>query len=266
MSCKNQDKKIAVEEPKPASKDSLTSQNEERKTIYIERGRLDLKDYFIIVKSQFTIPDSLKYDSSFYFDDHILMITDKKNNTADSLALEGDFYYRDDIKIEDYSDSLHFKTLLLYITWTGSSDIEQAIFTEYNNQSLKVLFSVESLVTLARKDEWTLTGFVSGRDELVYSGQQDYPVTISLKDYEVKITEPNIQYIGYPTFALAGFKAYRDRNLKQSSAYTIKKGKKLTVDTLYRAANLVRLIVADTIILYARPDKIKEHIQGNTAG
>jgi hypothetical protein len=39
--------------------------------------------------------------------------------------------------------------------------------------------------SLQRTDQWTLSGFTTGRDELVGDFQHDYPVTISLHDFRV---------------------------------------------------------------------------------
>jgi hypothetical protein len=250
----------------PGPKDSIASRANPEKTIYIERARLELKNYSIAIKSKFILPDELKEDSSFYFEQNFLFVYNKTSKRTDSVHLDMDYYSPYRLAIEDLSDSLRFKNLLLQLSWIGDSDMDMYEFIECGNHSLKNLFSVTDLVTLKRKDEWTLSGFVSGRDELVYSGESDYPVTISLKNNEVKITDPAIQYIGYTSKALKDIRVYRDQAQNKTSAYTIKKGTGIIIDTLYRSRNLVRLIVSDSIILYARPDKIKDKIQQNTAG
>jgi hypothetical protein len=275
-SCKEKHVQRGGEESSIISKDSLThsknsadrfaDQSDLEKTIYIERAHLDLKKYFIAIKSKFTLPDTLKEDSSYYFEKNYFFVYNKISKSTDSVQLEMDNNSPYDLDIEDLSDSLGFKTLLLQISWTGDSDMPMYEFVEYDSHSVKNLFSINSLRTLQRKDKWTLTGFVSDRDELVYSGESDYPLTVSLKTYEVTVTNPPIQYIGYPSRALAEMKVFRSRTLDKSSAYIIRKGTELTVDTLYRLQNLVRLIVSDSVILYARPDKIRDRIQQNTAG
>jgi len=280
-SCKEKQDKKSIAETKVQSndsmplqndsihlqKDSIRLQNDQEKSVYVERSRLNLKNYFITIKSKFNIPEKPEKDSNYYFDKNYLIVFHKTNNTADSLSLDDiDDYSAYRLAIEDFSDSLHFKSLLLYITWTGDSDMPEGEFVEFNNHLLKVLFSISNLQTLERKDEWTLSGFVTDRDEVVSAGQHDYPVTVSLKDYEVHITKPGIQYIGYSTVALANIKVYRDPKLTGISAYTIKKGKKLVIDTLYRSSNLLRLIVSDSIILYGRPDKISEKVEHDNAG
>ncbi|MFI5129011.1 MAG: hypothetical protein ACHQFX_03425 [Chitinophagales bacterium] len=264
--CKEQERKTGSQVNKVESMDSFSVSNDRNKTLYVERARFELKNYSITVRSIFQIPDSLKYDSSYYFEGNFLFIYDNKTNHSDSLTLELPSYDPVDLTLEDFSDSLHFKTLLLCINWRGDSDQPGSEFVEYNGDSLRKLFTIDNLVSLARTDEWTLSGFVAGRDEVVYSGQSDYPLKISLKDYEVKITDPDKQSIGYRTVALADIKAYRDRRLNERNAYTIKKGRELVVDSIFRSLNLVRLIVADSITLYARPEVISNSVQQNAAG
>ena len=53
---------------------------------------------------------------------------------------------------------------------------------------------------------------------------------------------------------------------KDSIPYTIKKGKELFVDTLYRAAGTIRLIISDSIIIHTKIDEAKGKLQENTAG
>ena len=53
---------------------------------------------------------------------------------------------------------------------------------------------------------------------------------------------------------------------KDSIPYSIKKGKNVFVDTLYRAAGRVRLIISDSIIFHTKFDDVKGKLQENTAG
>jgi len=268
FSCKEKRAKTISRELTVQSGDSTaaSAQSDQSKMLYIERSHLDLENFSMSIQSKFDIPDSLKYDSSFYFEGIFLFMHEKKNNHSDSLRLEIDDYDPSDLAIGNFSDSLHFKTLLLCISWRGDSDQPGSEFVEYDGDTLKHLFTVNNLVSLQRKDKWTLSGFVAGRDEVVSSFESDYPLTVSLKDYETKITDPDRQAIGYSTVALADIKAYRAPTLYGKSTYLIKKGTKLIVDSIYRSLKLVRLIVSDSIILYGRPDKISENVQGNAAG
>jgi hypothetical protein len=265
-SCKEkQDKKITNDQF-VQSADSISLQNKGRKTLYIERAHLELGNYSFAIQTIFDIPDTIDYDSSLYSTGNFLFIRDKKNDHLDSLKLEIDFYAPANLELKDFTDSLHFKSLVLCVSWSGNSDQPGSEFVEYDGESLEKLFTIDNLVSLERKDEWTLSGFVAGRDEVVYSGQDDYPITISLKDYKIHTTIPDKQSIGYATVALEDLKAYRSQKLNDRSVFLIRKGRELIVDSIYRSQKLVRLIVEDSIILYQRPDVISKTVQHNTAG
>jgi hypothetical protein len=265
LSCKQKQNTATNPQSVAQIKDSLTA-GSDRKTVYVERGHLDLEKYFITVKSKYLFPDSIDEDSSFYAREVYLIVRNKADNTTDSLPIETGYNYFHDMKIEDYSDSLHFNDLLLRIDWIGDSDMEESFFVEYDNHSIKGSFGITELVFLERKDEWTLSGFVAGRDEIVYAAQTDYPLTVSLKDYKVYTPDPPKQRIGWWTKAFTNIKVYRDSSLNEASAYIIKKGKEFDVDTLYRTSNIIRLIVSDTIILYSRPEKLRDKVRINAAG
>jgi hypothetical protein len=170
------------------------------------------------------------------------------------------------LAIKDVSDSLHFKTLVVDISWSGDSDIPTDAFFECGKDSSSMLFAIQRLDSLYRKDETTFAGFESDRDELVAAGEHDYPFTVSLEDHEVKVVQPDVQYIGYTSKALAPIQGMRMSPQSGLVAYTIKKGTPLTVDTLYRARHLVRLIVRDSIVVQVNTDDLSEKLQGNPAG
>jgi len=151
--------------------------------------------------------------------------------------------------------------------WTGDSDAPWSEFAGYWNDTLRSFFTMAFVESLRRTDQWTLSGFKADRDELVGDFQHDYPVTISLRDFSVSDDqEPAIQYIGYPTITLETIKGYKMIGQKDSIPYSIKKGKNVFVDTLYRAAGRVRLIISDSIIFHTKFDDVKGKLQENTAG
>jgi len=233
---------------------------------YEEKGRLDLKNYFISIQAGYYSSDSLTYSNSLYPQRNLLIVRNKANNKSDTIKLETSDYL-DDVAIKDLSDSLHFKSLFLQIEWTGDSDAPWSEFTGYWNDTLRSFFTMAFVESLRRTDKWTLSGFTGGRDELVGDFQDDYPVTISLKDFTVSDgQQPMVQYIGYSTITLEPIKGYKMINQKDSIYYIIKKGKKVFVDTLYRAAGRVRLIISDSIIFHARFEDAKGRLQENTAG
>jgi hypothetical protein len=195
-----------------------------------------------------------------------LIVRNKTNNNSDTVKLETSDYL-DDVTIKDLSDSLHFKSLFLQMEWTGDSDAPWSEFAGYWNDTLRSFFRMAFVESLRRTDKWTLSGFTGGTDELVGHFQHDYPVTISLKDFSVSDEqEPAVQYIGYSTITLAPIRGYKMINQKDSIAFLIKKGKKVFVDTIYRAAGRVRLILSDSIVIHTNFDDAKGKLQENTAG
>jgi hypothetical protein len=254
---------------KNGSKDSAGPEMEEMLfnfDKYEEKGRLDLKNYFISIQAGYYSSDSLTYSNSLYPQRNLLIVRNKANSKSDTIKLETSDYL-DDVAIKDLSDSLHFKSLFLQIEWTGDSDAPWSEFTGYWNDTLRSFFTMAFVESLRRTDKWTLSGFTGGRDELVGDFQDDYPVTISLKDFAVSDgQQPMVQYIGYSTITLEPIKGYKMINQKDSISYIIKKGKKVFVDTLYRAAGRVRLIISDSIIVHTKFDDAKGRLQENTAG
>jgi hypothetical protein len=254
---------------KNASKDSAGPEMEEMLfnfDKYEEKGHLDLKNYFISIQAGYYSSDSLTYSNSLYPQRNLLIVRNKANSKSDTIKLETSDYL-DDVAIKDLSDSLHFKSLFLQIEWTGDSDAPWSEFTGYWNDTLRSFFTMAFVESLRRTDKWTLSGFTGGRDELVGDFQDDYPVTISLKDFTVSDgQQPMVQYIGYSTITLEPIKGYKMINQKDSISYIIKKGKKVFVDTLYRAAGRVRLIISDSIIVHTKFDDAKGRLQENTAG
>jgi len=233
---------------------------------YVEKGSLDLKDHFISIQAGYYYSDSLEYANSLFPQRNLLIVRNKAINISDTIKLEASDYL-DDVTIKDLSDSLHFKSVFLQIELTGDSDVPWSEFAGYWNDTLKSFFTMPFVQTLRRKDEWTLSGFIADRDELVGNFQYDYPFTISLKDFVISDEQkPTVQYIGYSTITLEPIKGYKMISQKDSIPYTIKKGKELVVDTLYRAAGTVRLIISDSIIIHAKIDEAKEKLQENTAG
>jgi hypothetical protein len=265
---------IAICSCKQKSSTSITDTADtlQKQTPTITTG--SYKDYLLFKKdiagySVTVVGRNALADSDGYFnhdvDGNFIFIRDLKTNKLDSLKLES-IEDIDDPTVIDLSDSLKFKKPAFMIRWTGDSDIEMNEFVSYRNDSLKTIFILEDIVSLKRTDASTIKGFVRNRDEITYWFQDDYPVTISVKDGTVDAPLPPVQYLGVSTFALQDIKAYRMRGQKDSVPYTIGRLTDLKVDTLYRARNTVRLIIADSIIVHATPEALHLKIQANNAG
>jgi len=268
FACKEKHDKTTGAAIKPLA-GSIQAAEDSGQIVFIERVAYNLDHYSIVIKTKFVFPGKfvkLEQDSSFYLQGQFLFVFNKAAGKRDTLLITQDGVSLYDLEIKDVSDSLHFKTLALDISWTGDSDTPNDVFVECGKDSLSLLFSTINLVSLQRKDKQTFTGFMTSRDNLVYSFEHDYPFTVSLKDHEVHMQTPDIQYIGYPTTALAAIKGYRVTGQDDSTAYTIKKRTKLVVDTLYRSADRVRLIVSDTIVVVTKAGNAGEKLGHNNAG
>ncbi len=251
---------------KPAAADSASQQEDALKLVDVERAHFAWKDYSLSVKSQFLLPHILQYDSSYYFECNYVLITNKKSYTTDTLHMDGMVDQPSNVAIEVVPDSLHFNVLAFDISWEGYSDMPSDEFVSYTGNKLTERFESDNLVSVYRKGKDSFSVFVTGRDELVASGEHDYPFTVSVKDREVHVESPPVQYIGYNSTALAAIKGYRVSAQGDTAAYTIKKGTPLVVDTLYRSKGLVRLIVSDSIIIRVRVSTVSGKLQSDVAG
>jgi hypothetical protein len=231
---------------------------------FVERAFFDNKNFFLVVKSLYLFTDSLEYDSSYYCQGNFLYIENKTTRSIDSIHLvEG---CENGVLIEDLTKKLQFKTPIFNIATPGGSDTYINEFIGYENDSLKKLFEIfnYNTVDLERKDQNTLIGFVKDRDEVVYDFQ-DYPVTVSLNDCNVKITRPANQKIGYETQVLSDFEGYQILNNSRKQ-FLVKEGTTVLIDSLNRNTNIVRIVVNDSVTLYVPLLQLKDKIQGNTAG
>jgi hypothetical protein len=240
--------------------------HDKEKYFSVVRGQINSKEWSIIVKSVYILPDSLRYDSSFYCKGNFLFVINNRGIVLDSIELaEG---CEDGVIVQDVTKQLHFRNPLFSISTPAGSDNYTSEFIGYSNDSLKKLFEIFEFghpATLQWKDEHTLTGFVKNRDELVYSFQ-DYPITVSLDNYEVKYEKPEKQEISYTTEALDDVSGYRLSLNNQKTKYLIKKGTTILIASLNRITNTVRIIVQDTIVIYVPFTNIKDKVQVNAAG
>jgi hypothetical protein len=232
--------------------------------LYIPRAGFAKKDIAVSLQTYFYLPAKLKWDSSYYFEDNYLIVRQAGRKVADTLILDIDYYDPSDLTIVDMTDSLKFNPLLLQVNWRGNSDIESCQFIGYKGDSLKVLFDLDMVRKIKRKDANTLSGFYTSRDEVVYAFQDDYPFTVSLPGYEVNYETPSIQHIDYSSEVLTTFKAAKYS--LQGPLMTIKKGTHLKVDSIYRDTKTVRLLVRDSIPVYIEIENLKEKISANIAG
>ena len=275
LSCTEQKQKNtpATEPLLPARDSSQVRTFPPDRFIYTEKAKLDLKDFFVSVQSGYKVDStydekysSLEDSDNSSFEGNYLFVRRKKDNHTDTLKLESNDQELTDLKIEDLTDSLHFKRLFLNLSWRELSDAPFNELVGYEGDSLRTFVSLYSLLTLRRKDKFTLKGFVGGRDEVVENFEYDYPITISLKNYSVSDKMPATQYIGFNSIALEKIKGYRMLSPNDSIPYTIDEDTGVKVDTFYRSKGIVRVVIADSIIVHLKLETAKEKLHHNAAG
>jgi len=232
---------------------------------YKEEGHIDLKNYLVRIISGHFDADSASYSGEGFPQRNLLIVRDKKMGRSDTTLMETTDYL-DNSSFVEMSDSLHFKRPLIQVNWYGDSDIPMSEFLGYSHDTLKTLFTLDNIVSIMRKDEWTLTGFMSGRDEIIYQPEDDYPFTVSLEDFTVESEPPPVQYIGWRTKTLEPVKGFKMITIKDSIRYTVKKGIELRVDTFYRSAGRVILILPDSSKFHTTFEEVKLKLESNSAG
>ena len=227
-----------------------------------ERGRFSNGAYVAYINAHYLLPEKLTEDSSFYFDDCYFYLINKKTNQKDSIKLPED--PRQIVSIDDVSHLISGKAPLFRASWSGDSDVDIDQFFGFRDDRLQMLFEFENLLELNRKDDSTLTGIAVGRDELLYQFEQ-YPVRVLLPDFAMEDQMPLNQAIGYPTKVLFNFTGYKISG-KGASAYSIRAGSEIFVDSINRDKKMVRIRTKDSVVLYVPFDKIKGKVQTNAAG
>jgi hypothetical protein len=230
------------------------------KRLMVERGRFSNEKYTVSVSTIYDMPDKPEEDSSYYRVGNYLYLVNNKTKIRDSIKLDEDPDQY--VNITDESVLLGGASPLFRISWIGDSDMGMNQYWGLKDASWQMLFDIEYLVDLKRADELTLTGMVMGRDELV-ANFEEYPVTVSLKDYEVKIEKPMNQEIGYTTNVLSRFTAYKITDRKP---YLLKRGTEITIDSINRKTNSVRIMTKDSTFLIVPFSAIKGNVQVNAAG
>jgi hypothetical protein len=238
--------------------------------LYIERGRLELRNYsFVIANLYRTRESNSKGKRDSIFRGSYLIVINKESKTSDTV----------DVGIEDMSgcltcetamryltDTLHLPSLFVQVVTPAEDVYYTNTFVGYRDGRLEELFHTEDTssagVHLRRKNESTLVYFTSGRDDVVDYYESDYPQEVDLKTF--KITHPSVEkrYIGFKTAAIEGFKAHRVINGQvDSSLVEVKAGDPLRVDTLYYSRQKVRLLLADSVQVEIKAETARKKIR-----
>ncbi len=246
--------------------DSNISTNPE-KDFFVLRGSYENRLYKLEVFSHFLIPANIAQDSSYYFKSNILSVTNKETTRNYKINITEPCSDNSEITINNVTDSFGFKEPFFEITTPDCDDWYISEFIQLKNDSLKKLFELSDTepVQLTKTDENNLVGTVKDRDELL-GNVEDYRVTVSLLDYKVKEIRPLRQKIDFETEALEEIHGYQVAKGQTKKPYLIRKGQKLTVDSLFRDRKQVLLKIQDTILVICPMSNAQDKLQGNAAG
>jgi hypothetical protein len=236
------------------------------KIYYVERAQKDFGTYQSVVKSKYYFADTMLFDSSYYCQSNYLYFLDSKKQILDSIELaEG---CTNGIIIDDVTIPFAFNHPVICVSSPMGSDHYLSEYIEYSSEGLKMLFELPAYagpITLQRGPDNMLKGYIKDRDELVYDFQ-DYPISVSLDDYNIKIERPAKQAIGYSTEVTKEFVGYQLSASGDSSVYQLVAGSKILIDSIDRLKNHVRVIVKDTIVVYVPISNLAGRIRVNDAG
>jgi len=249
-----------------SSIDSTHRTNDE-KELLVKRGNYEDGKYKVSAYSRFMIPEKLSYDSSYYLKENFVALTDKNTNRTYKIQITDPCTGGSDIIIDNVTSSLGFKNAVFEITTPDCSDRFISEFISFKKDTLQKLFDISDVqpVELIRTNDYTLTGTVKDRDEIVYNSQ-DYPITVSLKDYSVTVTKPLRQEIDFETEVLEDIHGIQNGDKALTSPYIIKKGTKLIVDSIFRDTQQVRLKLNDSLYIICPISELTGKLQGNSAG
>lgn len=140
-----------------------------KRNFFVERGNYEDAQCKIVAYSRFIIPEKLSYDSSFYFKENILSLIDKKNSHIYKIQITDPCTGNAEVIIDNVTSRLGFKNPLFEIATPDCSDWYISEFISFKNDTLQKLFEISDSepAKLARLNDYTLTGTVKDRDEVV---------------------------------------------------------------------------------------------------
>ncbi len=277
FSCKNRARVTTIRDTtKIVAKDTVSGSNEsDYPQKYIEHTRLEGKDQIITLTSRYAVVDGkvdeeCHYDPSHNYFVHIDKRTGKADTVEAGLDNLGGCIGGCEFIMKDMTDSFQLRSPVVQIVTPAEDIYYTNSFVGFKDGKFNELFSImdteEKGIQLHRAGS-KLIGLMTGRDEIVDNVEDDYPVEIDTKTFEVTNIQPEKQYIGWSTRAMESFRAHRVISGQvDSSLVAVKEGAELTVDTLYRVLGKVRLRLADSVIVEVRTETAKKKLAPNGAG
>ena len=243
-------------------------------TKYVIAARLDLPDQTIILATRHAVVNG-QVDMESHYDaaSSYFIYFDKRTGKSDTIdaQLDNDDFGVIPPIIRNMTDSFQVKPLVVQVVSQGEDIYFTNSFLGFKNGKFAVLFSIdlntrEDGIRLHREGN-KLVGYTTGRDEIVSNLEEDYPIEVDLKTFDVQTITPEKQYIGWESKATQAFRAHRVIDGRvDSSLVAVSAGTELTVDTLYRAIGKVRLRLADSVIVEIKAETAKSKLQENAAG
>lgn len=233
---------------------------------YVQVRKMDIGNYIISMQSIFRGANQQNYHS--FPSAFILIAYNRATKRSDTLKVEdmADFMPGDTekIRVRDVTRDIRFDKLALIIDWEGSSDHWTSELIGYVDDTLRTIYS-GGIEELKRKDQWTLTGFSDGEEEITRHQFDNFPLTISLKTFEGEVKTPDTLVTNFETEATDTVHAWRIFKTGGHAPYNILPGEKFTIDTVLPASQTA-IMHMDSVILRATSDKLFQHIKVSDAG
>jgi hypothetical protein len=242
-------------------------------TKYIEQLRLDEPDQVIaLVNRHAVVNGEVDYQSKYGASSSYFVYLDKKTGKTDTIEakFDNDLDGSELCYIRDMTDSFQVAIPIVQVVTPGLDIDTYNTFITYGDGKLKILFQLINTRTEGirlRREGRKLVGFVSGRDDVVDNVEENYPVEIDTKTFDVNYPELEKQFINWETTTKQSFRAHRVKDGQvDSSLVTVKAGAEVRVDTLYRLKGKVRLIISDSVTVEVKVETAKEKLEHNHAG
>lgn len=211
---------------------------------FVEMARLDLPGNAVALAGKFLVDTSGPSgdESPLY-----CVYIDKKSGKNDTAVSDdgsvGTKCPACQFFIKDMTDSFGLNAFVVQIVTPDDDDNYANNFFGLVNGRFQKLFSMmdtrEDGLPLHREG-LVLTGLRGGRDEIFNNPEQNFPVRVDTKTFQVIDSLPDVQYIGYDGHALQPIRAHRVIDGRSdTSLVAIPAGAKIHVDTLYRALGKV---------------------------
>lgn len=240
-------------------------QNKEMVPVDVQRGWHEDNQFRVDVISRFDFPPVLTQDSTFYLKANLVRLTNRQTGKSTALTLTDPCGLINQVGVTRRTEDLKWKQPLFQLDMPDCDDWWNSEFVAYENDSLKLLFSVRDVAParLTRISENVLAGKVRREEELT-GAWGDYQLLISLPDYSQKIIFPDREKLNHPTIALDDI--HGESVADSRNQITIRKGTPLTIDSIFRDQKKVRIRTSEEWLIDCPFDELEGKLQKDNAG